>query len=93
MITEIAILDVKENQNENFESNFREAEKYLSFSKGYIDHKLLKCIESKNKYLLIVNWETLEDHIIGFRKSENYSKWKNLLHQFYDPFPEVLHFE
>ncbi len=59
--------------------------------KGYICHDVLKCMEEENKYLLLVAWETLEDHEIGFRKSEEYQEWKKLLHHFYDPFPTVQH--
>lgn len=47
----------------------------------------------KNRYLLLVNWETLEDHTVGFRGSDAYQDWKRLLHHFYDPFPAVEHHE
>ncbi|GGX12217.1 antibiotic biosynthesis monooxygenase family protein [Aquimarina muelleri] len=60
---------------------------------GYLKHDVLKCIEEDNKYLLLVEWETIEDHKIGFRKSESYQKWKELLHHFYDPFPIVQHYK
>jgi len=40
-----------------------------------------------------VEWETLEDHTEGFRGSETYLEWRRLLHDFYDPFPTVEHFE
>jgi len=60
--------------------------------KGYINHELQKCLEEDNKYILLVKWETLEDHVKGFRESEQYSEWKDLLHHFYEPFPIVEHF-
>ena len=93
MITEIAILKIKSNSINQFEINFREASKIISCIEGYINHELLKCIEEENKYVLIVKWEKIEDHTIGFRKSEEYKKWKELLHYFYDPFPTVEHYE
>ncbi len=40
-----------------------------------------------------MEWETLESHTEGFRQSEVYLKWKTLLHHYYHPFPEVLHYE
>ena len=92
MITEIVILKIKDQQNKEFEVNFAEAEIIISKMKGYISHELLKCIEAENQYLLIVRWETLEDHTVGFRKSEEYLEWKRLLHHFYDPFPTVEHY-
>jgi hypothetical protein len=36
-----------------------------------------------------VNWETIEDHEIGFSKSDEYQQWKTLLHHFYEPFPTL----
>ncbi len=92
MITEIAILKIKDQQNKAFEANFAKAEKIISKMKGYISHELLKCIEADNQYILIVRWETQEDHTIGFRKSDEYLEWKRLLHHFYDPFPTVEHY-
>ena len=60
---------------------------------GYIDHQLHKCIEIESRYLFLVKWQTLEDHTIGFRQSAEYQQWKVLLHHFYEPFPEVQHYQ
>jgi heme-degrading monooxygenase HmoA len=61
--------------------------------KGYKWHQLQKCIEQPAQYILLVQWDTLEDHTIGFRNSPEYQKWKELLHHFYDPFPIVEHYK
>ena len=92
MILEVAILKIKEGVSDAFEESFKSAEAIISSRKGYISHQLKKCIEEEDKYLLLVNWETLEDHEIGFRKSEEYKVWKDLLHHFYKPFPTVEHY-
>jgi len=92
MILEVAILKIKEGVSEEFEETFKNAEAIISSMKGYISHQLKKCIEEEDKYLLLVNWKTLEDHEIGFRKSEEYKVWKDLLHHFYEPFPTVEHY-
>ena len=92
MILEVAILDVKPNQTQAFEHAFKEAQTILSACKGYISHQLQKCIETRNRYILLVNWETLEDHTIGFRQSDGYQRWREQLHHFYHPFPQVEHY-
>jgi len=92
MILESAILYVKPELQEQFEKDFQIAGQYISSIKGYIKHSLSKCIEQPNKYLLLVKWETLEDHTIGFRESPQYLEWKKLLHHYYDPFPIVEHY-
>ncbi|WP_106792873.1 antibiotic biosynthesis monooxygenase [Aquimarina sp. Aq78] len=92
MILEQAILYIKPGESEAFEQAFNEAQKIISAMKGYIRHDVLKCIEENDKYVLLVEWETIEDHETGFRKSEEYQEWKKLLHHFYDPFPLVQHY-
>ena len=83
MIVEQAILNIKPDQSNAFEEAFKEAQKIISSMKGYIRHDVLKCIEEKDKYLLLVAWETLEDHEVGFRKSVAYQDWKKLIHNIY----------
>lgn len=93
MILEVAILDVKPNLESEFEQNFAKAQTIISSMKGYISHQLQRCVENPSRYILLVNWQTIEDHEQGFRQSAQYQEWKALLHHFYDPFPTVEHFE
>ncbi|WP_142785286.1 antibiotic biosynthesis monooxygenase family protein [Changchengzhania lutea] len=93
MILEVAILNIKKGLSAEFEINFQKAKKIISSMKGYVSHELKKCIEQDDKYILLVNWETIEDHEIGFRRSEEYQEWKALLHHFYNPFPIVEHYK
>ena len=93
MILEVAILDVKPNLEAEFEQNFAKAQTIISSMKGYISHQLQRCIENPSRYILLVNWQTLEDHEQGFRQSAQYQEWKALLHHFYDPFPTVEHYQ
>ena len=93
MILEVAILGrPRQGREKEFETAFGEAQKIISSMDGYISHQLQKCLEKDSRYILLVNWQTLEDHTIGFRGSEQYQEWRRLLHHFYDPFPEVEHY-
>ncbi len=92
MILEVAILDVKPGQEAAFESAFDQAQKIISSMPGYLSHQLQHSIENSSRYLLLVNWEKLEDHTVGFRGSDQYQERRRLLHHFYDPFPEVEHY-
>lgn len=93
MILEVAVLDVKPGQAEAFEAAFAEAQGIISSMPGYAGHQLQHCIEQPNRYLLLVNWQALEDHTEGFRQSKEYQRWRELLHHFYDPFPTVEHYQ
>ena len=92
MILEVAVLNIVRGKQLDFENSFKHAQRIISSMKGYISHELQKCIENDHQYILLVKWETLEDHTIGFRNSDEYQEWKALLHHFYDPFPTVEHY-
>ena len=93
MILEVAILNVIPGREAEFEDAFRQAQRIILSMKGYRSHELRGCIEAPNRYILLVNWNTLEDHTVGFRGSAGYQDWKRLLHHFYDPFPVVEHYK
>lgn len=60
---------------------------------GFTSIRLCRCIERPSRYLLLVEWQWLEDHTEGFRGSPEYESWRALLHHFYDPFPLVEHYQ
>ncbi len=93
MILEVAILNVKAGQGAAFELAFGQAQAIIASIPGYLSHQLQRCLEAADKYVLLVQWQSLEDHTIGFRQSPQYQQWKQLLHHFYDPFPLVEHYE
>jgi heme-degrading monooxygenase HmoA len=92
MILEVAILKVRAGADDAFESAFREASAIIVSMPGYVSHELRRCVETSNQYLLLVHWQRIEDHTVGFRQSAEYQRWRALLHHFYDPFPAVEHY-
>ena len=93
MILETAILDVEPARSQEFEASFARARSILRASPGHVSHELQRSLEKPGRYVLLVCWRSLADHVEGFRKSAAYQEWKRLLHHFYDPFPTVEHFE
>jgi heme-degrading monooxygenase HmoA len=92
MILEVATLNVRPGQEAAFEEAMRRARPLIEASQGFGGMNLRRCVEAPNRYLLSVSWEKVEDHTVGFRQSESYQKWRELLHHFYDPFPVVEHY-
>jgi heme-degrading monooxygenase HmoA len=92
MVLETAILNVRAGQGAAFEAAFRTAQAIIAASRGYQRHELRRCVEAEDRYLLLVWWDTLESHTVGFRGSPAYQRWRELLHPFYDPFPTVEHY-
>jgi heme-degrading monooxygenase HmoA len=92
VITEHALLQVVPGREADFEVAFAEARTIIEAMPGFRGLSLSRSIESPSTYLLLVVWDRLEDHTLGFRQSPDYQQWRKLLHHFYDPFPTVEHF-
>ncbi len=93
MILEHALLPVRPGQEAAFEAAFAEARPLVEATPGFGGLWLSRSVESPSTYLLLVEWESVEAHTDGFRGSDRYARWRELLHHFYEPFPTVEHFE
>lgn len=94
MILESAQLDVVPGREEAFLADFRRARPLIAAQPGFLSLRLLPCLDEGrgSRFLLQVEWERLEDHTEGFRRSAEYPEWGRLLHPHYDPFPLVEHY-
>lgn len=92
-VLEHVVLNVRPGEAAAFEDTFCKAKLIIAASPGFISLELQRCIETENRYLLLVQWERLEDHMEGFRESPGFEKWRSLLHHFYDPAPTVEHYQ
>lgn len=93
MITEHALLPVIAGMEDEFETALAEATPIIAAARGFRRLTVSRGVETPSTYLLMVEWETLEDHTEGFRGSPAYEQWRAMLHHFYDPFPLVEHFQ
>ena len=92
MVVEHALLSVIAGRESEFLTAFGAARSIISATPGFRGLRLSRSIEQPNQFLLLVEWNQLTDHTVGFRGSARYQEWKALLHHFYDPFPDVSHF-
>jgi heme-degrading monooxygenase HmoA len=92
MVLEHALLPVVAGREEAFEAAFAAARPLIAATPGFRGLQLSRGVERPGTYLLLVQWERVEDHTEGFRGSDRYEEWRRLLHPFYEPFPVVEHF-
>jgi heme-degrading monooxygenase HmoA len=92
MILETAILSIKPGQSRAFEAAMAEAKPLIAATPGFQRIEVRPCVETADRYLLLVWWDTLEAHTVGFRQSDHYGPWRQLLHHFYERFPVVEHY-
>ena len=94
MILEVADIHTPEGEQAGFEQAIRLGlDTVLSKSPGFHSYELRHSIEEPTRYLLLIQWNSLEDHTVRFRESELYTEWSALVRPFFGRPPEVHHFE
>ncbi len=66
-------------------------ETVASQAKGFRGYKVNKGVESPDRYVLMIYWDTLENHTVDFRGSENFAEWRGLVGQYFASPPDVEH--
>ena len=91
MIQEIAQIDVKPGMEAEFEKGVAAATPLFKRAKGCHGARLSRSIEKPGRYRLFIDWESVDDHTVGFRGSGDFKQWRALVgHCFATP-PEVEH--
>jgi heme-degrading monooxygenase HmoA len=92
MIVERALMAITPGREADFEAAMQEARQVVARSKGFRSIRVARGIESPSTYLLIIEWDTLEDHTVGFRESELFTQWRGLIGQYFAEAPSVEHY-
>jgi heme-degrading monooxygenase HmoA len=93
MILEVADIRIAPGQQGAFdEAIVRGLTTVVSQAKGYRGYKVNKSIESPERYLLMIFWDTLEDHTVGFRGGPLFAQWRAIVGPFFAQPPQVEHF-
>jgi heme-degrading monooxygenase HmoA len=92
MILEHALITVRPDAHAEFEAGIAKAREVISAAPGFRSFALRRGVESPNRYLLLVGWDTLEDHTVGFRESDAFAAWRSHIQPFFGGAPEVDHY-
>jgi len=94
MILEIAEIRIAPGKNAEFEAAIaRAVGSVLPRCAGYRAHKVQRGIESPDRYMLLIWWETLENHTVDFRQGPLFVEWRSHIGPFFAMPPVVEHFE
>jgi heme-degrading monooxygenase HmoA len=93
MILEIADIRIPPGQQAGFDEAIqRGIATVASKAKGFRGFKVNKGIESPERYVLMIFWDTLEDHTVGFRQGPLFAQWRAIVGPFFAQPPQVEHF-
>jgi len=93
VILERAIFAIKPGQAEDFENAFAQAAPLIRGAKGCRKAEMHRGIENPDSFILLAVWDTLEDHMVGFRESAAFTQWRALLGPHFAGPPAVEHYQ
>ncbi|MCX8114768.1 MAG: antibiotic biosynthesis monooxygenase [Burkholderiaceae bacterium] len=93
MILEVADIRIRPGEQSAFDAAIRRGvETVIAKAKGFRGYKINKGVESPERYLLMIFWDTLEDHTVGFRGSPAFAEWRAIVGPFFAQPPQVEHY-
>ena len=93
MILEMVTMSVKPECTAEFERTYAEASHLMSRAKGNLGHELKRCVETPGRYVLLIKWASIEDHLQGFRGSPDHQEWQRRFHPLYAAKSLVEHYQ
>jgi heme-degrading monooxygenase HmoA len=93
LILEVAEIHIHDGEQTAFEQAVHQSiETYISVTEGYIDSSLQRSVEEPTRYLLLVQWTTIEAHMVNFRESERFPQHRALIGPYFARPPHIQHF-
>ena len=91
MVLEVALIDVRPGSEAAFEAGYREVRWAVADSPGCLSIRMTRGIESPSRFVLLVEWESVEAHE-RFRASERFGSWRGGIGPHFAQAPQVEHF-
>lgn len=92
MVLEVALIDVLDGQEVAFAAAYAEAYHVLATTPGCRSVRMTKGVESPSRFVLLVEWESIDAHLDNFRATERFARWRGLIGPYFDGAPRVEHF-
>jgi heme-degrading monooxygenase HmoA len=93
VVLERAIMAIQPGGEAEFEQALLGAREVIGEAMGFRSLTALRGIEEPSSYLLLIEWDRLEDHTEGFRNSELFARWRELIGPYFAEQPDVQHYE
>ncbi|GAB3857703.1 antibiotic biosynthesis monooxygenase family protein [Dactylosporangium cerinum] len=92
MVLEVALIDVLAGREEEFAAAYRKGHELLVTTPGCRSVRMTRGVESASRFVLLVEWDSVDAHLDNFRATDRFTQWRALLGPFFDGAPTVEHF-
>jgi heme-degrading monooxygenase HmoA len=93
MVLEVANIQVVPGSEDEFALAYRGAREVLASTPGCRSVRMTRGIESPARFVLLVEWDSVQDHLQNFRDTERFTTWRAAIGPFFDGPPLVEHFD
>lgn len=92
MVLEVALIDILPGSEEAFAAAYTIAHPILASTPGCRSVRMTRGVESASRFVLLVEWDSVEAHLENFRNSERFPQWRGFIGEFFAKPPLVEHF-
>lgn len=92
MVLEVALIDVLAGREDEFAAAYGKGHPLLASTPGCRSVRMTRGVESASRFVLLVEWDTVDAHLDNFRATDRFTQWRALLSPFFDGAPRVEHF-
>jgi heme-degrading monooxygenase HmoA len=93
MVLEVAQIAVLPGQEDDFVEAYRKARETLATTPGCRSVRMTRGIESPSRFVLLVEWDSVDAHLDNFRATDRFTTWRGLIGPYFDGAPNVEHFQ
>ncbi|GAA1788538.1 antibiotic biosynthesis monooxygenase [Planosporangium flavigriseum] len=92
MVLEVALIDVQEGREDEFAAAYAKARTLVADTPGCRSVRMTRGVETPTRFVLFVEWDSVEAHIENFRATDRFTQWRGLIGPYFDGAPRVEHF-
>ncbi len=92
MVLEVALIDVTPGHEDDFAAAYAQGRPILAGTEGCRSVRMTRGVESPSRFVLLVEWDSVEAHDVNFRQSERFPQWRALIGPHFASPPLVEHF-
>src|SRR2546430_11995567 len=92
MVLEVALINVVPGQEDDFVAAYGKARPVLAGTEGCRSVRMTQGVESPSRFVLLVEWDSVEAHLDNFRATERFTTWRWLIRPYFCGAPRVEHF-